>query len=514
MNLKKIKTALISVSNKSNLKIILPILKKFNIKIISSGGTFKSIKSLNYNSIEVTNYTGFSEILNGRVKTLHPKIFAGILNIRNNPKHKSELKKLNIKCIDLIIIDLYPFEEMLNKKNNFSKLIEHIDIGGSALLRAAAKNFNDVTIISSISDYLYFVNECKTNKGSTSLKFRKLMAAKAFSLSAYYDSVISNYLNTELKINFPERKTMHGKLIEKLRYGENPHQQARLYSTNNTSSLKKIYGKELSYNNYSDIYSGLDIVDTFEKNEGIVIIKHTSLCGASVEKNQIQSFKNALMCDPLSAFGGVVTINSIVSKKLALELSKVFFEVIVSRGFKKEAFNILKKRKNIRLIDYSNFNLEKNKNYSFLSNYFLAQEVDNKLFNKKKLKIVTRKKPSLKILKKLKFAFNICKFVKSNAIVLVNDNSTIGIGSGQPSRIDSCKIASNKALTFVPEKIINSVAASDAFFPFPDGVQELARVGVKAIIQPGGSINDKKIIEAANKAGIVMAFTGTRHFKH
>ena len=511
MNLKRIKRAIISVSDKSNLKIILPTLKKFEIKIISSGGTFKKIKSMKYNSVEVSNYTKFSEMLGGRVKTLHPKIHAGILNIRKNPSHRRDLKKQNIPDIDLVIVDIYPFEKQLNEKSK--KLIEYIDIGGPTLIRAAAKNFNDVTVISDINDYFQLVKELRVNNGSTSIKFRKFMSAKAFGLTAYYDSVISNWLNNHLNIKFPEKKTLHGKLVEKLRYGENPHQQGGLYKTTDNLGIEKIHGKKLSYNNYNDIYSALTIISTFKKNEGTVIIKHANPCGVSVERNQIKSFKNALTCDPISSFGGVVATNSILTKKLALELNKTFFEVIISRGFKKDALKILKKRKNIRLINCNKFNLTNKKHYLFLGNAFLSQDSNNALLNSK-LKIVTKKKASSSQLKSLKFAFNIWRFVKSNAIVLANEKSTIGIGAGQPSRLDSCKIASQKALQFVPEKIKNSVAASDAFFPFSDGIEELAEVGIEAIIQPGGSINDKKVIAAANNAGLVMAFTGIRHFKH
>ena len=511
MNLKRVKRAIISVSDKSNLKTILPILKKFKIEIISSGGSFKKIKSMKYNCVEVSNYTGFPEMLSGRVKTLHPKIHAGILNIRNDATHRKDLRKQNIPEIDLVIVDLYPFEKQLKKKSK--KLIEYIDIGGPTLIRAAAKNFNDVAIVSNIDDYFQLAKELKINKGSTSIKFRKYMSAKAFSVTAYYDSVVSNWLNNQLNIKFPVKKTVHGKLIGKLRYGENPHQQGSLYGTTDNLGIEKIYGKELSYNNYNDIYSALSILSTFKKREGTVIIKHANPCGASTEKNQIKSFENALACDPISSFGGVVAINSIITKKLATELNKIFFEVIVSRGFKKDAFKILKKRKSIRLVNCDKFNSKNKKHYLFLENAFLSQDSDSTLLNNK-LKIVTGKKPTPNQLKSLKFAFNVCKFVKSNAIVLAKNKSTIGIGAGQPSRLDSCKIASRKALQFAPEKIANSVAASDAFFPFPDGIEELAEAGVEAIIQPGGSINDKKVIKAANNAGLVMLFTGTRHFKH
>ena len=340
------------------------------------------------------------------------------------------------------------------------------------------------------------------------------MSAKAFGLTAYYDSNVANWLNDKLKIKFPDKKTLGGKLAESLRYGENPHQQGSLYKIDNNLGLKKLHGKDLSYNNYNDIYSALAIVSSFKKNQGTVIIKHTNPCGVSIEKDRVKSFKNALACDPTSAFGGVVAINSIISKKLALELNKIFFEVIIANGFQKKALKILKKRKKIILIDCNKINLKDSKHYIFFGNSFLAQDINNKLFDKKKFRTVTRKKPSPNQLAGLKFAFNICKFTKSNAIVLANNKSTIGIGSGQPSRIDSCRIAADKALRFLPEKIINSVAASDAFFPFPDTIQELVKAGVRAIIQPGGSINDRKVIKAANKAGIVMVFTGMRHFRH
>ena len=339
------------------------------------------------------------------------------------------------------------------------------------------------------------------------------MAAKSFDVTAYYDSVISNWFNYSLKIKFPEKKTIPGKLIRNLRYGENPHQKASLYSTENNTGLKKINGKDLSYNNYNDIYSAISILNSFKKNEGTVIVKHTNPCGASIETNQIKSFKHALMCDPISAFGGVVAVNSIVSKKLSLELNKVFFEIIVAKGFKKDALKILKKRKNIMLIDFSKLILSNNEQYIFFNKSFLMQDLDNILISKK-LKIVTKKKPTLEQIRSLKFAFKICKFVKSNAIVLAKNKSTIGIGAGQSSRLGSCKIASIKASEFLPEKLINSVAASDAFFPFSDGIDQLIEGGVKAIIQPGGSMNDKKVIDAANAAGVAMVFTGTRHFKH
>ncbi len=508
----KIKTAIISVSDKTNLKMLLPVLKKFNIQILSSGGTHMYIKKLKYKCTEISDYTNFPEMLGGRVKTLHPKIYGGILNIRNNRNHKKDIKKENIKNIDLVIVDIYPFEKKLNKLN-FKKLIEYIDIGGPTLIRAAGKNFNDVAVISNIADYDQLINELKKQRGGTSYGFRKLMSAKAFSLTAYYDSLISDWLNKESKIKFPETKTISGKILKNLRYGENPHQNASIYSTTGETGLEQLHGKELSFNNYNDIYSALNILGSFRKNIGVAIIKHSNPCGVSTKRNQLASFDNALICDPISAFGGIVAINSIVSKKLANKINKKFFEIIIGRGFTKDALRILKKKKNIRLINCGNFNFNNSQHYLFLGNAFLAQDADSVLFQKK-LKIVTKKKPSPKQIKNLKFAFNICKFVKSNAIVLANENSTIGIGSGQPSRLDSCKIAADKALEFLPDKIVGSVAASDAFFPFSDGIKHLIESGIKAIIQPGGSVHDQDVIKAANEAGIVMALTGTRHFKH
>ena len=344
MKLKKIERAIISVSNKSSLNLILPMFKKFNIQILSSGGTFKKIKNMKYQCTEISKYTKFSELLGGRVKTLHPKIHAGILNIRKNKKQKKELNKYGIGNIDLVIVDLYPFEKKLKEEKKTQDIFEHIDIGGSALIRSAAKNCEDVTVISDIADYTLLYKELKKNNGQTTIEFRKIMAAKAFGLSAYYDSKISNWFNESLNINFPEKKTISGRLIENLRYGENPHQKSKLYLMETDLGLKKLHGKDLSYNNYNDIASAMNVLISFKKNQGVVIIKHANPSGASVEKNQLTSFENALACDPVSAFGGLVAINSVISKKLATELNKVFFEIILSQGFKKDALKILKKR--------------------------------------------------------------------------------------------------------------------------------------------------------------------------
>ena len=516
MNL-KIKNALISVSNKENLTTLLKTLKRFNINIISSGGTYASIKKLGFKCTELSKYTGFKEMLDGRVKTLHPKIHAGILHDRQNKKHKNEMSRQNFPAIDLIVVNFYPFQKIVLNTKSPKQIIENIDIGGPTMVRAAAKNFKNVTIITNRNDYKSLIKELESLKGKTSLGFRELMSSKAFGLTAYYDAMIANWFNKKLKIKFPERKTIFGRRLHKLRYGENPHQQSSIYVNDfDDKKLKfsQIHGKELSYNNYNDIFASLEILNTLRTKCGTVIIKHANPCGVSENKVPMISFKNAYASDPISAFGGVIACNYKIKKKIALEVSKNFLEVILAKGFDKEALEILKKKKNLRIIDITNFKIKDLSSIKSFEGSFLLQSKDNVVLDKKKLKCVTKLKPSKKELAEIRFTFNICKYVKSNAIVLCSNFSTIGIGAGQPSRLDSCKIAVQKARKFQPSKIRNSIAASDAFFPFTDGIKTLIKAGVKTIIQPGGSIRDKEIINEANKAKIKMFFTGIRHFNH
>tara|TARA_E500000178_G_scaffold13950_1_gene13382 strand:+ start:104 stop:1639 length:1536 start_codon:yes stop_codon:yes gene_type:complete len=511
--MKKIKSALISLSDKSNLKPLLKVLKKNNIKLISSGGTFKKIKKLNFKCLEVSSFTGSDEILDGRVKTLHPKIHAGILNKRNNKSHLRDIKKNNFENIDLIIVNFYPFEQTLKETKDHNKIIENIDIGGPSLVRSAAKNYNDVAVITSTDQYSELIDEMKTYKGSTSLEFRKKMSRLAFTEVAYYDSIIANYFNKISKIQFPHKKIIHGNLIEKLRYGENPHQKAAVYSQISSIDIQKIHGKSLSYNNYNDIFSALTISKSFPKNTGTVITKHANPCGVSILKNNLNSYKSALACDPISAFGGIVACNYKVTETLAYELNKIFLEVVIANGFNKKALKILKRKKNLRLIDSSNISFNANLKFNSICNSILIQTEDETRFSKLDFQIVSKKKPSKSQYENLIFAFNICRYAKSNAIVLASDKSTIGIGSGQPSRLDSCKIAIDKMNKFT--KIKNEiVAASDAFFPFVDGIEKLIQSGVSAVIQPSGSIRDKEIIEFANATGTILIFSKTRHFKH
>ena len=509
----KIKKALISVSDKKNLKNLLKVLIKHKIELISSGGTYKEIRKLKFKCLEVSEYTGSPEILGGRVKTLHPKIHAGILSKRNNKSHNKDLKDNNFEKIDLVIVNFYPFEKTLEQTDNHLKIIENIDVGGPTMVRAAAKNYKDVTVITSSDQYSELINEIVKNKGSTSIKFREKMSLEAFSETAYYDAVISNYFNKIRNNNFPKKKILYGNLIEKLRYGENPHQHAAVYSKKQNLNITQIHGKQLSYNNYNDIFSALTISKSLPKNLGTVIVKHANPCGVSINKNNLKSYQLALACDPVSAFGGIVSCNYKLNKLLALELSNIFLEVIIANGFDLEALKILKRKKNLRIIDATNFTMKDLIKFNSTNESILTQSEDLKKFNIEDFNVVSKKKPNKSQLKNLIFAFNICRYVKSNAIVLASQEATVGIGSGQPSRLDSCQIAIDKMNKFqnLNEEV---VAASDAFFPFIDGIEKLVQSGVAAVIQPYGSIRDKEIIKFANQTGTVLVFSKTRHFRH
>tara|TARA_B100001057_G_scaffold179937_1_gene180638 strand:+ start:2926 stop:4461 length:1536 start_codon:yes stop_codon:yes gene_type:complete len=511
--MKKINRALISVSDKKKLKPLLKYLKKFKIEIISSGGTYKEIKKLKFSCTEVSDYTDSAEILGGRVKTLHPKIHAGILNKRNSKSHQKELINNNFKNIDLVIVNFYPFEETLKKTSNHKKIIENIDVGGPTMVRAAAKNYYDVTVITSSSQYDELINELIHFKGSTSLSFRQRMSQIAFAETTYYDAVISNYFNKINKNNYPEKKIICGNLVEKLRYGENPHQEGAIYSKNKNLNIKQLSGKQLSYNNYNDIFAALNVSKSLPKNSGLAIVKHANPCGVSILKNTFECYKSALNCDPVSAFGGIVSCNFKINKKLAIELNKLYFEVIIGNSFETDALKILKKRKKLRLIDASNFYPNNFLKFSSANENILIQSEDCKIFTRKDFKVVSKKKPTKSQFNNMIFAFNVCRYVKSNAIVLASNKTTVGIGSGQPSRLDSCQIAIDKMNKFMSNSS-DVVAASDAFFPFIDGIEKLVQSGVKAVIQPSGSIRDKDIIKFANETNTVLIFSKTRHFRH
>jgi phosphoribosylaminoimidazolecarboxamide formyltransferase/IMP cyclohydrolase len=511
--MKKIKTALISVSDKKNLKPLLNSLKRNKIKIISSGGTYKEIRKLKFKCLEVSEFTNSPEILEGRVKTLHPKIHAGILNKRKSKIHLQDLKINNFENIDLVIVNFYPFEKTLKNTKSHQKIIENIDVGGPTMVRSAAKNYQDVTVITSSDQYVELIEELKKNKGNTSLEFREKLSRIAFTETAYYDSVISDYFNQKSNIVFPKKRVFHTNLIETPRYGENPHQESAIYSKNSSMKIKQIHGKQLSYNNYNDIFSALTISKSLPKNIGTVIVKHANPCGVSINKNHLQSYKSALACDPISAFGGIVSCNFKIVKNLALELSKLFLEVIIANGFDNDALRLLSKKKNLRLIDATDYSFKEVLRYISSNEELLIQTEDFKKFKNKDFKVVSKTKPTLEQMKNLIFAFNICRYVKSNAIVLASNESTVGIGSGQPSRLDSCQIAIDKMKKFTYTKK-DVVAASDAFFPFVDGIEKLVQSGVTAVIQPLGSIRDKEIINFANETETILVFSKTRHFRH
>lgn len=514
----KPKRALISLSDKAKITDFAKKLSDYGVEIISTGGTAKLLKENGINIVEISEFTGFPEILDGRVKTLNPKVHAGILNIRDNKDHQKTMRDLNLQDIDMVIVNLYPFERIISNDNvELEVATENIDIGGPTMIRSAAKNFKFVTVIVDNNDYERIEKEL-LEKGGITYDTRIDLARKAFTHTAVYDSIISNYFNKILNIKFPDEITFAARKKQGLRYGENPHQEASFYIQPNikepsVSTGKQIQGKELSFNNIIDINAAVEIVKEF-KEPVVTIIKHTNPCGTAVGENNLEAYLNALECDPVSAFGGIVGTNREVDKKLAEELSKIFLEVVVAPKFSQEAIEILSSKKNLRLIEIENLdNFERDEELDIkkVTGGLLLADRDLHLFdNIRDLEVPTKRKPTEDEYKALEFAWKVVKHVKSNAIVYAKNNKTIGIGAGQMSRVDSSKIAADKARS--PLK--GCVMASDAFFPFRDSVDEAASRGITAIIQPGGSIRDNEVIEACNEHNIAMVFTGIRHFKH
>ena len=510
------KYALISVSDKSNVEIIGADLLDLGYTILSTGGTAKYLSSKGVNNISISDYTNFEEILEGRVKTLHPKIHAGIL-----AKSESDLKNCSeiYHLIDIVVVNLYPFEETINKATcSYSNAIENIDIGGPTMLRAAAKNHNRVTVLTDPADYGIVINEIKTNK-KTSLKLRKYLAYKVFRHTSNYDASIRNYLS---HINENSNAIKDFSLVlEKendLRYGENPHQKASLFEIKspkfNGFDYNQISGKELSFNNIVDTDSALSCVKQFSK-PACVIVKHANPCGVAESLNIEDAYNHAFKTDPTSAFGGIIAFNKkLKSKLLSKILSKQFVEVIVVPSFEKGCIDVLRTKPNVRLLSVNNFMTPPSKlEIKSLKNKLLIQEIDNKKIDKSKLKIVTKKKPSSRQIEDLIFAFKVARYVKSNAIVFVKNKKTLGIGAGQMSRIDSTNIARDKAKKH-KINLKGCVMASEAFFPFRDNVDLAKKIGVSSIIQPGGSIKDMEIINVADSHGISMVLSGIRVFKH
>jgi len=518
----KIKTALISVSDKSGLEKVVQSLKEHNIKIVSTGGTAKSIADMGIDVTDISSLTNFPEMMDGRVKTLHPNVHGGLLSKRNDKSHVQSQEEHGIEDIDLIIVNLYPFEQTIKSEKNEEICIENIDIGGPAMLRSAAKNHEFVTVVTDISDYDELINEINKSNGSTTLEFRKKLAAKTFSTTAYYDSLISNwfYRNTEEPI---KKFSTSAELSSTLRYGENPHQSASLYKSSMQQSgipyAKLLQGKELSYNNINDADAALQLIKEFDKETpSVAIIKHANPCGVASGDSLCEAYMKAFSCDTTSAFGGIIALNQTIDKDTASEIIKIFTEVIIAPDVNDEAKEIFQSKNNLRVLTLSSLYEQNNsQNYKSIEGGILVQSNDNEATTKSDLKVVTEKKPSNTEIEDMLFAFKVCKHVKSNAIIYVKNKKTIGIGAGQMSRIDSAKIASQKNSEMDQSEensLENSVVASDAFFPFADGLLVTISSGAKAVIQPGGSVKDDEVIEAANKAGISMVFTGVRHFRH
>lgn len=523
-----IKRALISVSDKKGIVKFASALNDAGIKIISTGGTFSELKKANIDVKDVSSVTSFPEILDGRVKTLHPKIHGGLLNIRSNKDHQKTINEQEIENIDLLIVNLYPFEDTVKNKSDYKTCIENIDIGGPAMIRAAAKNHESVGVIVDPEDYDEIINEINDNDLSLTKETLKRLALKAFARTAAYDSTISNWLSNELDMPLDKYKSIGGLEHQNLRYGENPHQKAKFYNDgSNVCGLitaNQIQGKELSYNNINDTNAAFELVSEFDPNlkPAVAIIKHANPCGVATGDSLNSAYQNALRCDSVSAFGGIIALNQKLDGETAKEISEIFTEVIIAPSISDEAKNILSSKKNLRVLITGGL-ADPEKSGVMIKSVaggFLAQTKDNIIVDKENLKVVTKRQPSEQELDDLLFAFKVAKHVKSNAIVYAKNGSTVGIGAGQMNRLDSSRIAARKSddaakmINLKEPLAVNSVVASDAFFPFADGLMAAADAGVTAIIQPGGSIRDDEVIEAANNANLAMLFTGIRHFNH
>lgn len=516
----KIKRALISVSDKTGILDFAKELNKFGVEILSTGGTAKLLRDNNIPVKEVSEYTGFPEMLDGRVKTLHPKIHGGLLALRDNPKHMQSLKEHEIGLIDMVVVNLYPFEKTTQKPGvTIEEVIENIDIGGPSMLRSAAKNHRDVAVICDPQRYTQVINELKRNDGSLPQDLMLELAIEVFSRTSRYDNAIHSYLTNYFKIHpqqkwFPQELNLNFQKIQDLRYGENPHQKAAFYKetgkTEGLINLRQLQGKELSFNNILDLNSAWELVREFNKPVA-VIVKHNNPCGVAEDEALDKAFLAAHKCDPLSAFGGIVALNRKVDLKTAKIIARSgFLECIIAPGFENGVQDLFKDKKNLRLLELDESKPISEPEFKRVSGGLLIQDKDLETLDSNNLKVPTKKKPAKKELESLIFGWRVAKHVKSNAIVLTRGTKTVGIGAGQMSRVDSVKIAKIKA----GKSGRNSNLASDAFFPKADAVIEAAKAGVKAIIQPGGSISDDEIVRACDKYKIAMVFTGIRHFKH
>ncbi|MGB2925498.1 MAG: bifunctional phosphoribosylaminoimidazolecarboxamide formyltransferase/IMP cyclohydrolase [Limnothrix sp.] len=511
--------ALLSVSDKTGVvEFARQLVEEFGFDIISSGGTAKALKDGGVPASKVSEYTGSPEILGGRVKTLHPKIHGGILARQDFPEHLKNLEDNGIRPLSLVAVNLYPFEQTIAKESvTVADAIENIDIGGPAMLRAAAKNFGSLTVISNPSYYDEYLTELRANDGNATIEFRQRMAGETFALTCAYDQAISNYfasaVNTDADL--PKRFGMSGEAVQTMRYGENPHQSATWYKTGTQDSgwaaAKKLQGKELSYNNLVDLEAARRIIAEFPDGDpAVAILKHTNPCGVAVASTLTEAYEKAFSADSTSAFGGIVALNKPLDAPTAEAMSKVFLECIVAPDCTPEAKAVIAKKKNLRVLTLSDLLTGPTQTVKAIAGGFLAQDSDEQIEDPQDWKCVTNKVPTAEELAELFFAWKLCKHVKSNAILVSKDRTTVGVGAGQMNRVGAAKIAFEQA----GDKAKGAFLASDAFFPFDDSVRSAAAVGIKAIVQPGGSIRDDDSIKAADELGIIMMFTGVRHFLH
>ncbi len=515
-----IQRAILSVTDKTGVVEFARRLAGMNVELVSTGGTAKLLREAGIAVKDISDLTGFPEILDGRVKTLHPKVHGGILHRRENPAHRSAIAEQEIQPIDMVVVNLYEFEKTAAKPGvSFDEVIENIDIGGPSMIRSAAKNFQDVAIVTSPADYDAIAEEMAKSGGELSRETKWQLAQKAFAITAAYDSAIASSLervssnghfSLQPSAGFPRTIRLSFNKIMDLRYGENPHQKAAMYSDGSNAGVanaRQVQGKELSYNNIVDLQAAWDMAQEFEEPV-CAIIKHTNPCGVAMGKTLAKAYQKALECDPVSAFGGVIGVNRTVDAEAAEQMSKLFLEVIAAPAFGDRAKAVFAAKKNLRLVEVTN--APQTRVLKNISGGLLVQDADTRSLDESDIKVVTKRQPTAEEKRALLFAWKVCKHVKSNAIVYARDGQTVGVGAGQMSRVDSCRIGASRAV--LPLK--GTVAASDAFFPFPDGVQEIAKAGATAIIQPGGSVRDREVIEAADELGLAMIFTGIRHFSH
>jgi phosphoribosylaminoimidazolecarboxamide formyltransferase/IMP cyclohydrolase len=525
---RRITRALLSVSDKTGLVDFATALAGYGIELVSTGGTAKALKEAGLKVIDVAELTGFPEMMDGRVKTLHPKVHGGLLAIRGNKEHATSMEKHGIKAIDLLVVNLYPFEATVAKGAGFDDCIENIDIGGPAMIRAAAKNHADVTVVVEPDDYAAVLDELTLHSGMTMLELRQKLAAKAYARTAAYDAAISNWFAETLHDSAPDYRAFGGKLIQALRYGENPHQKAAFYRAPGerfgVASARQLQGKELSYNNINDTDAAYECVAEFDprRTAACVIVKHANPCGVAEAGNLLDAYRKALACDPTSAFGGIVALNGKLDADAAKAITEIFTEVIIAPDASDEAIKIVATKKNLRLLLAGGLPdpREPGLTVKSVAGGLLVQSRDNAVVDEMPLKVVSKRAPSEAELADLRFAFRVAKHVKSNTIIYAKGLTTVGIGAGQMSRVDSARIAARKAEDAAKEAKLpapltkGSVVASDAFFPFADGLLVAIEAGATAVIQPGGSMRDDEVIKAADAHNVAMVFTGVRHFRH